>query len=212
MDSLAQTARPATAAHSQRRRGVGWSAIASGVALVIVGEAPYFPSSLGLVLLGATVVLFLGMIPIAMWIHSSVVAREAGARATLSRAAETIGIVGMTISVIVAILVLPRWIPVVQGQILTTSALGVIGLWLLVANILALRLRLFNRVLAALGALAGLGMLLSAVVMWVELGASNLGGAVSTLENIRMLGVYLGEALYIIWALWLGIWLLVRRR
>ncbi|HEU4781950.1 MAG TPA: hypothetical protein VFS83_01290 [Ktedonobacterales bacterium] len=212
MNSLAQTGQPATAAHSQRRRGVGWSAIASGVALVIVSEAPYFPSSFGLVLLGATVVLFLGMIPIAMWIHSGVVTRETGAGAALSRAAETIGIVGMTISVIVAILVLPRWIPTVQGQILTTSALGVIGLWLLAANILVLRLRLFNRVLAALGALAGLGMLLSAVVMWVELGAGNLGGAVSTLENIRMLGVYLGEALYIIWALWLGIWLLVRKR
>ena len=212
MDSLAQTARPATVAHSQRRRGVGWSAIASGVALVIVSEAPYFPSSFGLVLLGATVVLFLGMIPVAMWIHSSVVARETGTGAALARAAEIIGIVGMAISAIVAILVLPRWIPTVQGQILTTSALGVIGLWLLVANILALRLRLFNRVLAALGALAGLGLLLSAVVMWVELGAGNLGGAVSTLEIIRMLGVYLGEALYIIWALWLGIWLLVRKR
>lgn len=212
MDSLAQTASAATAAHSQRRRGVGWSAIASGVALVIVGEAPYFPSSLGLVLLGAALVLFLGMIPIAMWIHSSVVAREAGTGVALSRAAEIIGIVGMTISAIVALLVLPRWIPTVQGQILTTSALGVIGLWLLVANILALRLRLFNRVLAALGALAGLGLLLSAIVMWVELGAGNLGDAVSTLENIRMFGMYLGEALYIIWALWLGIWLLVRKR
>jgi hypothetical protein len=212
MDSLAQTARPATVAHSQRRRGIGWSAIASGVALVIVGEAPYFPSPLGLVLLGATFVLFLGMIPIAMWIHRGVVARETGAGATLSRVAEIIGIVGMAISAIVAILVLPRWLPTVQGQILTTSALGVIGLWLLVANILALRLRLFNRVLAALGALAGLGLLVSAIVMWVELSASNLGDAVSTLENVRMFGGYLGEALYIIWALWLGIWLLVRKR
>jgi hypothetical protein len=35
---------------------------------------------------------------------------------------------------------------------------------------------------------------------------------VSPLENIRMFGGYLGEAFYIIWALWLGIWLLVRKR
>lgn len=212
MDSLAQTARSAPVAHSQRRRSVGWSTIASGVALLIATEAPYFPSSLGLVFLGATLLLFLGMIPIAMWLRSSVVARATGASATLSRMAEITGIVGMTISAIVAILVLPHWLPAVQGQVLATSALGVIGLWLLAANILALRLRLFNRVLAALGALAGFGMLLSAVVMWVELGIGNLGGAVSTLENIRMFGVYLGEALYIIWSLWLGIWLLVRKR
>lgn len=212
MDSLAQTARPATTARSQRRRGVGWSAIASGVALLIVAETPYFPSSLSLVLLGATLVLFLGMIPIAMWIHRGVVARDDGAGATLSLVAEIIGLVGMVVSAVIAILILPRWLPVVQGQILTTSALGVVGFWLIAANALALRLRLFNRVLAVLGALAGFGMLLSAVVMWVELSVGNLGSAVTTLENIRTFGVYLGEALYIIWALWLGIWLLVRKR
>ena len=215
MDSLAQTAQtapPATVARSQRRRRVGWSTIASGVALVITTEAPYFPSSLGLVFLGATLVLFLGMIPIAMWLHSGVVAREAGAGATLSRAAEIIGIVGMATSAVIAVLMLPHWLPAVQGQILTTSALGVIGIWLLAGNALALRLRLFNRVLGTLGALAGFGMLVSALVMWVELGIGNLGGAVSPLENIRMFGGYLGEAFYIIWALWLGIWLLVRKR
>src|SRR5690348_7736740 len=169
MDSLAQTARPATVARAQRRRGVGWSAIASGVALVIAGEAPYFPSSLGLALLGATLVAFLGMIPIAMWMHRGGVARHADSGATLSRVAEIIGIVGMAVSAVVAILVLPRWLPALQGQILATSALGAIGLWLLTANGLALRLRLFNRVLAALGALAGMGLLLSTIVMWVEL-------------------------------------------
>ncbi len=215
MESLAQTTFTAPEARSQRRRGVGWSAIASGVALIIVGEAPYFPSSFGLVLLGASLVLFLGMIPIAIWINSGVVVRDTGSGATLSRMAVVVGIVGIVgivVSAVVAILLLPRWIPAVQAQIVSTSTLGVIGIWLLLANLLALRLRLFNRVLAALGMLAGLGMLLSAVVMWVELSAGNLGGAVATLENLRMLGGYLGEALYIIWALWLGIWLLVRRR
>lgn len=212
MESLAQTTFAAPDTRAQRRRFVGWTTIASGVALIIVGEAPYFPSSLGLVLLAATLVLFLGMIPIAIWINSGVVARDTGSGATLSRVAVLVTIVGIVVSVVVAILLLPRWIPAVQAQIVTTSALGAIGIWLLLANLLALRLRLFNRVLAALGMLAGLGMLLSAVVMWVELSAGNLGGAVSILETVRVLGVYLGEALYIIWALWLGIWLLVRRR
>src|SRR6185437_231258 len=126
MVSLAQTARPATVARSQRRRGVGWSAIASGVALVIVAEAPFFPSSLVLVLLGATFVLFLGMIPIAMWIHRGVVSRVAGAdgalSGALSRVAEIIGIAGMAVSAVVAILVAPRWLSAVPAQILATSA------------------------------------------------------------------------------------------
>src|SRR5690348_1332721 len=136
MDSLAQTARPATAAHSQRRRGVGWSAIASGVALAIAGEAAYFPSSLGLALLGATLVAFLGMIPIAMWMHRGVVERDADSGAALSRVAEIVGVVGMAVSAAIAILVLPHWLPAVPAQLLTTSALGVIGLWLLTANAL----------------------------------------------------------------------------
>src|SRR6185437_13472636 len=128
MESLAQTSFSAPEARSQRRRGVGWSAIASGVALIIVGEAPYFPSSFGPVLLGASFVLFLGMIPIAIWIHRGVVARGAGAGAALSRVAELVGIVGMVVSAIVAILVLPRWLSAVPAQILATSALGVVGL------------------------------------------------------------------------------------
>ncbi|HEX9413093.1 MAG TPA: hypothetical protein VF916_06275, partial [Ktedonobacterales bacterium] len=72
--------------------------------------------------------------------------------------------------------------------------------------------RLFNRVLAVLGVLAGLSWLLAAVVMWAELTAGDLGSLTSTLEGVRTFGGYLAEALYLIWALWLGIWLLVRKR
>src|SRR6185437_17047397 len=108
MDSLAQTAQPATVARSQRRRGVGWSAVASGVALIIIGEAPYFPSSFGPVLLAASLVLFLGMIPVAIWINSGVVARDTSSGARLSRVAVLVGIVGMVVSALVAILLLPR--------------------------------------------------------------------------------------------------------
>jgi hypothetical protein len=78
--------------------------------------------------------------------------------------------------------------------------------------VLALRAKLFNRVLAVLGVLAGLGWLLAAVVMWAELALGDLGSLTSTLENLRTLGGYLAELFYLIWALWLGIWLLVRKR
>src|SRR5262249_24123015 len=159
-------------------------------------------------------VLFLGMIPIGVWIANGSAPRAMGDRASgasgagVARAAEIIGIAGVLIAVASASLALPRWLPPVPAQELDTSSLRVIGLWLLVANALALRNRLFNRVLAVLGLLAGLGLLLAAVVMWAELTVGDLGGLVSTLENLRVFGGYLAEAFYLIWALWLGIWLL----
>jgi hypothetical protein len=212
MDGLAQTARASTVARSQRNRPVGWSAIASGVALIIVGEKPYFPASFSPLILLATLVLFLGMIPIARWLASGLAARDMGDGPGAARAAEVIGVTGVLVAAATATLALPHWLPAVAAQILDTSSLGVIGVWLLVANVLALRSRLFNRVLAALGVLAGLGWLLAAVVMWAELALGDLGSLTPTLENIRTLGGYLAELFYLIWALWLGIWLLVRKR
>ena len=71
---------------------------------------------------------------------------------------------GAGVAAATAIFAAPRWLPVVSAQVLDTSALGVIGLWLILANGLAFRTRLFNRILAALGFLTGLGWLLAAVV------------------------------------------------
>jgi hypothetical protein len=215
MNTLARTTPSATTSVAQRSRFVGWSAIASGVALIIVGEKPYFPTSLSLLLLIATLVLYLGMLPIVRWIAAGLAARAISHGATgpgTARVAEIIGIAGVLIAVATALLALPHWLPAVSAQILDTSSLGVIGVWLLAANVLALGARLFNPVLAVLGVLAGLGWLLAAVVMWAELTAGDLGSLTSTLEGVRTIGGYLAEALYLIWALWLGIWLLVRKR
>ena len=221
MNSLAHTTPSATLAVVQHSRFVGWSAIASGVALVVVGEKPYFPASLTLLMLLAALVFYLGMLPIAMWIAAELAARDTGhgapeAEGTTEpgafRVAEIVGISGVVVAVATALFALPHWLPVVSAQILDTSALGVIGIWLLASNVLALGARLYNPVLAVLGILAGLGWLLAAVVMWVELAAGDLGGLTSTLEGGRMIGGYFAEALYLIWALWLGIWLLVRKR
>jgi hypothetical protein len=126
--------------------------------------------------------------------------------------AEIAGLIGAGVAAATAIFAAPHWLPAVSAQILDTSALGVIGLWLILANGLAFRTRLFNRVLAALGLLAGLGWLLAAVIMWAELLTDARGSLVPALENLRILAGYVSSALYLIWAVWLGIWLLVRKR
>ena len=125
---------------------------------------------------------------------------------------EIAGVAGAVIAAATAILALPHWLPAVPAQILNTTALGVIGLWLAVSNALAFRARLYNRVLAVIGVVAGVIWLLVAVVMWTELMTGASGSAVSTLETFRALGGYIASAFYLIWAVWLGVWLLVRKR
>jgi hypothetical protein len=87
----------------------------------------------------------------------------------------------------------------------------VIGVCLIVANALAFRIRLFNRTLAVLGVLAGVNWFLAAFIMWTELITGAQGSLVTTLEALRTFGGYVGSALYIIWAVWLGIWVLIRK-
>jgi hypothetical protein len=210
MNSVAQTS--TSIAQPRRNRLAGWSAIASGLALLIAGEKPYFPSSLSLVLLVSALAFYLGMIPIARWIARGLAERENGDRVRVIRAAEIAGVAGAAIAALTAILALPHWLSAVPAQILDTSALGVIGLWLVVSSVLAFRARLYNRALAIIGALAGVSWLLAAVIMWIELIAGNLGSLVSAIETVRLLGGYLGSAFYLIWSVWLGVWLLIRKR
>jgi hypothetical protein len=211
MNSLAQPS-SATLAQPRRDRFVGWSAIASGVALIIVGEKPYFPPSLSLFLLVSTLAFYLGMIPIVRWMAHGLAARDSGDQSRIIRATEIAGVAGAVVAAATAILALPHWLPAVPAQILDTSSLGVIGLWLAVSTAQAFRARLYNRALAVVGALAGVSWLLAAVIMWVELMAGNLGSLIATLETLRTLTGYVGSAFYLIWAVWLGIWLLIRKR
>jgi len=211
MNSLAQTP-SATIAQPRRNRLVGWSAIASGLALIIVGEKPYFPPSWNLGLLLTTLALYLSMIPIARWIATCLTARAGGDGVRGTRMAESIGVTGAGVAAATALLALPHWLPAVPAQILDTSSLGVIGLWLLVANAFALRIHLYNRGLTLLGLLAGLGWLLAALLMWAELLTDAQGNLVPALESVRTLAGYVASAFYLIWALWLGIWLLTGKR
>jgi hypothetical protein len=211
MNSLAQPS-SATLAKPQRNWIVGWSALASGVALLIVAQKPYFPPSLSLFLLVSTLAFYLGMILIARWMARGLAAADSGEPSRIIRATEIAGVAGAAVAAATATLALAHWLPAVPAQILDTSSLGAIGLWLIVANALALRAGLTNRVLAVVGALAGVSWLLATVIMWVELMAGDLGSLVPTLETFRTLASFVASAFYLIWALWLGIRLLLRKR
>jgi hypothetical protein len=82
----------------------------------------------------------------------------------------------------------------------------------MIVNAFAFRIQLVNRVLAVLGALAGVSWLLAAVIMWAELMTGARGSITPTLEDVRTFAGYVGSACYLIWALWLGAWLLLWKR
>src|SRR5258708_35840868 len=168
MNSLVHTTSSTTLSPPRRSRGVGWSSVATGVALIIVGETPYFPASFSLLILLTTLVLYLGMIPVARWIANGAAARDLGDGARVARAAEVIGITGVLVAAATAALALPRWLPAVPAQVLDTSSLVGIGLWLLLAHALALPLRLFNHALAGLSALSRMSSLLAPVILWAR--------------------------------------------
>jgi hypothetical protein len=211
MNSLAQTS-SATNSWLQRNSVVGWSAIASGLSLIIIGQKPYFPPSWSLGLLVGGLALYLGMIPVIRWMSQDLTTRHKGDAGRAIRVVEIMGLTGAGVAAITVLLALPHWLPAVPAQILDTSSLGVIGLWLIIVNALAFRVQLLNRVLAVLGVVAGMSWLLAAVTMWAELMTGARGSITPTLENLRTLAGYVGSACYLIWALWLGVWLLRRKR
>jgi hypothetical protein len=211
MNSLAQTS-CGTNSWLRRNSVVGWSVIASGLSLIIVGQKPYFPPSWSLVLLVGSLALYLGMIPLISWMAQGLTTHHKEDVGRGIRVVEIAGLTGAGVAATTALLTLPHWLPAVPAQILDTSSLGVIGLWLIIVNTLAFRVQLLNRVLAVLGVVAGVSWLLAAVTMWAELMTGARGSIIPTLENLRTLAGYVGSACYLIWALWLGVWLLIRKR
>ncbi|HET8906032.1 MAG TPA: DUF4386 family protein [Ktedonobacterales bacterium] len=206
MDTLAQVTRPSSGTPVQRTRLIGWLTFATFLGVFIAGEAPYFPSSLSLIVLAGILLMLFGMIPVAVWLGD----REAAAGAGIARAAEWIGIAGMLGGVAGGTLLLEHWMSGNVAQIIQTTSLGAVGVWLVVANALAFRGRLINRVLAVLGIAAGVGWLVPALIMWVEVSVGDPGGATPTLEAIRVSAEFF-EIFYLIWAIWLGIWLIRRK-
>jgi hypothetical protein len=210
MVSLTRTPPTATPALSRRGRYAAWSALAS-VGLIIATIAVLvlapLPDEVGkMAMAGLSLVFYLGMIPIAVWLGEPT--RPGGAIAPI---AMVIGIVGVLAAVGSSLLGMPRALPPVPAYELETSALGTIGLWLLIASPLALRDRSLSRPLAILGMLAGAGWLLPAAIMWTGLAIGSMGALTDVLEGIRQYGGYLSVLIYLIWAIWLGIRLLRRK-
>jgi hypothetical protein len=190
-------------------RFAGWSAIACGVATVVALvlaftlNPPLSPVGAALALT-PQLVFYLAMIPIALWLWG---ATRASAP-TLAGIAITGAIVGVAATVLVT--ALPNALFAVTEQIIATTALGAVGVWLILAGVLGRSRDALGRALAAMGMIIGLGWLLPALIMYLDLAVGAVGGLTVVLEGIRGYGGDLSQLLYTIWAIWLGIRLLRR--
>lgn len=190
-------------------RFAGWSALVCGVATVVALvlaftlRPPLSPTGAALVLT-PQLVFYLGMIPVALWLWGA----TRTSAPTFAGIAITCAIVGVAGTVFVT--ALPNVLFAVTEQIIATTMLGAMGLWLILAGALGRSRDALGRALAVMGVIIGLGWLLPALIMYLDLAVGAVGGLTAVLEGIRNYGGYLSQLLYTIWAIWLGIRLLRR--
>jgi hypothetical protein len=133
-------------------------------------------------------------IPVALALH--VLLRSQGPG--LSLAAAAIGVLSfLVIGIYQALLVLGVLAFEQQSQIVITAS-GAVGVWLLLANYLALRGKVFPLGLIRAGLIAGVGFLLLAVGYW--------GWGLQSL--VMLAGFFTSAVSYLLWQIWLGRWLL----
>ncbi len=172
----------------------GWSAYASVASMII--------SAVFLVLFFSrgepfgtlndifSIFLFLFMIPVALTLHTVLVANAAA----LARLLLVLGLAGIATGIIAQTLLVFRVWTFEQNQPWTLGAGGVVGAWLLIANILALSQGLFPAWLPWFGIVAGLGYILTVVGFWI-------GGQQNPLFIVGSLGILVG---YAVWAIGVG--------
>ena len=185
-------------------RLAGWAAIFSAATTVLMVAAAILTESLHLgntfaVLVMASMAL---MAAVALGLHLILRSQRPG----LSLAAAAIGILGMVLTVLVHALKIAGSLTVEQFNALG-EGIGpdAIGLWLLVANYLALRAGRLPRVLTVVGLVAGAGYLASGLGALIGGPRTLTEGPQNALSSIGPLGIFL---VYPVWAAWLGAWLL----
>jgi len=125
---------------------------------------------------------------------------------SLSLIAAAIGILGMFLTAVVHVLQMAGVLSTAQFN---TTGEGIgpagIGLWLLLANVLALRGKTFRRALAWIGLVAGAGWLMSGVGALIGGPETLTKGPQNALSSFGPIGIFL---VYPVWGIWLGQWLL----
>jgi hypothetical protein len=133
-------------------------------------------------------------IPVALALH--VLLRSQAP--VLSLAAATIGILSLLVIGIFQVLLVTRVVTFEKQSPIVITATGAVGIWLLLANYLALRADVFPPRLIWAGLIAGVGFLLLGGGFWV-----------AGLQSPVMIVGFLTSALsYLLWQTWLGRWLL----
>lgn len=203
-------------------RYVGWSAILSGIVdliglvfliLFYVLEAPQIlesgepdtPPLFGTLNDASFIFVALFMVPVAIALHR----KAQNQSPTMSQITLAIGLVGMAAIAISQALYVPRLISSVQQSPVLTISIGVMGLWLFLANLLAQRGKALPSSLSWLGVAVGASLLLMPVTYFAGGGSEIVNDPAAGLSNpfvitgfiIATLGL---AVVYPVWAILMG--------
>jgi hypothetical protein len=174
-------------------RFAGWAALSSAVAIVLMVATAILGSTLRLGNTFSVVVVILMALLIVVALALYLILRSVVP--AMSLAATAIGILGMLLTGAVHVLAMASALSPDQFN---TTGEGIgpagIGLWLLLANYLALQSKALPRGLTWIGLIAGAGWLMSGV-------GALIGGSQNLPFSIGPLGIFLVSP---IWAIWLG--------
>jgi hypothetical protein len=172
----------------------GWSAILSAVAtlLTLITGILFFSAGgiFGPINDAASVIQMLLMLPVVVALYL-LTRQDAGALTLLAAA---IGVAGMLIAAVLQALLVFRAVEYEQTSAATLSAGGAVGIWLILANLLALAARALPGGLALTGVVAGTGYVL--LVIGFRLGGQG--------HPLFYAGSGLAVIGYTVWGAWLG--------
>ena len=180
-------------------RVAGWAALFSAVAILLMLATAILGATLGLGSTFSVVVVILMALLIVVALALYLILRSVAP--AMSLAATAIGVLGMLLTGAVHVLAMASTLSPDQFN---TTGEGIgpagVGLWLLLANYLALQSKALPRGLTWIGLIAGAGWLMSGV-------GTLIGGSQTLPFSIGPLGIFFVSP---IWAIWLGRGLLVK--